>query len=127
MFHYLNEEKTIAYASSLLLQNFAETYLYHCVLVLDLKNKSSSYKIIHNDYIYDEIYIKNNNIFYKGTPTKLYKLDLPSNGKLRINPMNNEQYFYNKTVFNIKAKYPNLNIAHNKLLSNSTVQKNKTK
>jgi DNA repair exonuclease SbcCD ATPase subunit len=125
-YQYLNEEKTMAYASSLISQNFAEIDLYHGVLVWDLKNKSSSYKIIHNDYRYDELDIKNNNIFYKGTPTKLDKLDLPSNGKLRINTMNNEQDFYNKTVFNIKAKYPNLNIVHNKLLSNSTVHKNKT-
>jgi len=126
-YQYLNEEKTMAYASSLISQNFAETDLYHGVLVWDLKNKSSSYKIIDNDYRYDEIDIKNNNIFYKGTPTKLDKLELPLNGKLRINTMNNEQDFYNKTVFNIKAKYPNLNIVHNKLLSNSTVQQNKTK
>jgi len=125
-YQYLNEEKTMAYASSLISQNFAETDLYHGVLVWDLKNKSSSYKIIHNDYRYDELDIKNNNIFYKGTPTKLDKLELPLNGKLRINTMNNEQDFYNKTVYNIKAKYPNLNIIHNKLLSNLTVHKNKT-
>jgi len=113
-YQYLNEEKTIAYASSLISQNFAETDLYHGVLVWDLKNKCSllgkskafpnkvagekqrfspcsSYKIIHNDYRYDEIDIKNNNIFYKDTLTKLDKLELPSHGKLRINTMNNEQ------------------------------------
>ena len=123
-FQYLNKEKTIAYASSLISQNFAETDLFHGVLVWDLENKNSSYKIIHNDYRYDEIDIKNNDIFYKGTSINLDKLDLPTNGKLRINTINSEQEFYNKTVFNIKSKYPNLNIVHNKLLSISTVQKN---
>ena len=130
-YQYLNEEKTIAYASSLISQNFAETDLYHGVLVWDLKNKSSSYEIIHNDYRYDEIDIENNHIFYKASSIKLDELwqnhVLPSHGKLRINTINNDQDFYNKTVFNIKTKYPNLNIVHNKLLSNSKIHNNKTK
>lgn len=126
-YQYLNEEKTMAYASSLISQNFSETDLYHGVLVWDLKNKSSSYKIIHNDYRYDEIDIKNNNIFYKGTPAKLNKIELPSNGKLRINSLNSDINLYNKTTFDIKNKYPNLNIVHNKLLSNNLSSENQIK
>lgn len=125
-YQYLNEEKTIAYASSLISQNFSETDLYHGVLVWDLKNKSSSYKIIHNDYRYEELDIKNNKILYQNKQTTVENLELSPNGKLRINIMNTEQDFYNKTVFNIKAKYPNINIVHNKILSKTQQQIDKT-
>jgi DNA repair exonuclease SbcCD ATPase subunit len=124
---YLNENKTIAYASSLISQNFAETDNNHGVLVWNLKNKESFYKPIHNDYRYDEIDIKHNKIFYKGKLIQNEELELPLYGKLRINTINCDQDFYNKTIFNIKSKYPNLNIVHNKLLSKTGTQQNKIK
>lgn len=124
---YLNEEKTMAYASSLISQNFSETDLYHGVLVWDLKNKSSSYKIIHNDYRYDELDIKNNKIIYKNQITSFENLELPINGKLKINSLNSDIDVYNKTVFDIKKAYPNLSIVHNKLLTSSLSAQNKIK
>jgi hypothetical protein len=124
---YLNEQKTIAYASSLISQNFSETDLYHGVLVWDLKNKSSFYKIIENNYRYDEIELDNNEIFYKGELTKVENLELPLYGKLRINTINSDQDIYNKTYFNIKTRYPELNIVHNKLLTTSKIQESNRK
>lgn len=126
-YQYLNEEKTIAYASSLISQNFSETDLYHGVLVWDLKNKSSSYKIIHNDYRYDEITIKDNKLMYNNKITPFENLKLPLNGKLKINSLSSNINFYNKTVFDIKSTYPNLNIVHNKLLTHNSPIENKTK
>ena len=48
-FQYLNDEKTMAYASSLISQNFSETDINHGVLVWDLDTKESVYNIIHNE------------------------------------------------------------------------------
>ena len=51
-FQYLNEEKTIAYSSSLISQGFSEADEYHGYLRWDLINKTSSYQIVENDYRY---------------------------------------------------------------------------
>lgn len=59
-YQYLNENKTIAYASSLISQNFAETDPYHGYLFWDLKNKSSHYEIIKNDYCYKKCFLNEN-------------------------------------------------------------------
>jgi energy-coupling factor transporter ATP-binding protein EcfA2 len=59
-YQYLNESKTIAYASSLISQNFAETDPYHGYLFWDLKNKSSHYEIIKNDYCYKKCFLNEN-------------------------------------------------------------------
>jgi len=51
-YQYLNENKTIGYASSLISQNFSETDEYHGYIYWDLKNSTSHYEIIKNDYRY---------------------------------------------------------------------------
>lgn len=126
-FQYLNEEKTMGYASSLISQNFSETDQYHGVLVWDLNTKKSFYKPIHNDYRYDELDIKNNKIIYKNKIISCDNLELPVNGKLKINSLNSDIDVYNKTVFDIKTAYPNLSIVHNKLLTTSLSLENETK
>lgn len=126
-FQYLNEEKTMAYASSLISQNFSETDSNHGVLVWDLNTKESVYKSIPNNYRYDEITIKDNKLMYNNKITPLENLKLPANGKLKINSLSSNIDFYNKTVFDIKSTYPNLNIVHNKLLTHNSPIENKTK
>ena len=59
-YQYLNENKTIAYASSLISQNFSETNIYHGYLFWDLKNKTSHYEIIKNDYCYKKCFLNEN-------------------------------------------------------------------
>lgn len=61
-FQYLNDEKTIAYASSLVSQNFSEYDLYHGYLLWDLKDKKSEFNFIKNDYQYKKAFL-NNEIF----------------------------------------------------------------
>ena len=114
-YQYLNDDKTIAYASSLISQNFSETDSYHGVLVWDLTTKESKYKIIENEYRYDEIDIKNNIIFYKNKKIKFKNLGLPTKGKIRVNSVDCDLECYNKIIFDIKEKYPDINIVHNKL------------
>ena len=126
-FQYLNEEKTMAYASSLISQNFSETDSNHGVLVWDLNTKESVYKPIPNDYRYDEITIKDNKLMHNNKNISFENLKLPANGKLKINSLSSNIDFYNKTVFDIKSTYPNLSIVHNKLLTHNSPLENKTK
>ena len=126
-FQYLNEEETMAYASSLISQNFSETDSNHGVLVWDLNTKESVYKPIPNDYRYDEITIKDNKLMHNNKNISFENLKLPANGKLKINSLSSNIDFYNKTVFDIKSTYPNLSIVHNKLLTHNSPLENKTK
>lgn len=59
-FQYLNDEKTIAYASSLISQNFTETDTNHGFIFWDIENKTSSYVSIPNDYHHKICFIENN-------------------------------------------------------------------
>jgi DNA repair exonuclease SbcCD nuclease subunit len=121
-YQYLNEDKTIAYASSLISQNFSETDKYHGVLVWNLIDKTSEYKIIHNDYQFSELVIKENNIFYHDEKVNINKLVLPTYSKLRITHTDCDQDFYNNIVNVIALKNPFVNIVHNKLISNNTIK-----
>lgn len=51
-FQYLNEEKTIAYASSLIQQNYGENLENHGYIVWNLKTKKSKFMPIQNEYGY---------------------------------------------------------------------------
>ena len=109
-YQYLNAEKTIGYASSLISQNFSETDPYHGYLHWDLKNKCSRYEIIENDYHHkicnldckiltldDEKY----NITDDNDLNRLKKY-MPKKGKVKIiieNDENNELYKYLKNQY----------------------------
>lgn len=114
---YLNDDKTIAYASSLISQNFSETDNNHGVLVWDLKTKKSFYKIIENDFKYDEIMINNNNIYYKNNLVSINDLNLVSRCRLRINTNDNDTKNYRSIIKSIQNKYPLISIKHNKLIN----------
>lgn len=120
-YQYLNDDKTIAYASSLISQNFSETDKYHGVLVWNLIDKTSEYKIITNDYQFSELEIKDNDIFYHGDKIKINKLFLPKYSKLRITHTNCEPEIYNGIVDSIKVQNPFVTIVHNKIINNKTV------
>jgi DNA repair exonuclease SbcCD ATPase subunit len=54
---YLNAEKTIAYCSSLIQQNYGETYDNHGFLLWDLINKTSSFYHLDNEYGFHTLHI----------------------------------------------------------------------
>jgi DNA repair exonuclease SbcCD ATPase subunit/DNA repair exonuclease SbcCD nuclease subunit len=105
-YQYLNEENTIAYASSLISQNYSETDIYHGFLLWNIENKSSKYYIIKNDWHYKRCYLKENKIY---VDDKIYdinndldnlKNDLPKKGRIQIYFKNHEhdkvKYIKNK-------------------------------
>ena len=54
-FQYLNKEKTIAYSSSMISQNFGETDNNHGYLEWNLLEKSSKFHILYNRYAFNKI------------------------------------------------------------------------
>jgi DNA repair exonuclease SbcCD ATPase subunit len=113
-YQYLNETQTIAYSSSLISQNFSEIDNYHGVLVWDLKNKISEYKILENPYRYIEIKIMNEIIYYDNKKVKLENLSLPEKAKLKLKIINSNVNTVNKLKKFVKNKYPNIEIKHEK-------------
>lgn len=113
-YQYLEENNKIAYASSLISQNFSETDNYHGVLVWDLKNKNSNYKILDNPYRHVEIKINNNKIYYDNKKIKLEELDIPNKSKVRFKIINSSINVINNVKNYIKKKYPNVEIKHEK-------------
>jgi DNA repair exonuclease SbcCD ATPase subunit len=65
---FLNNEKTIAYAGSLIQQNHSES-LKHGILIWDLKTGTSIFKEIENDLCYYTLEVDNG--VYNPIPTKL--------------------------------------------------------
>jgi len=60
-FSYLNKEKTIAYSSSLIQQNFGETINYHGMIKWILETKKGEFIEVPNDYIFKVHTIKDIN------------------------------------------------------------------
>lgn len=86
-FQYLDDEKRIAYASSLISQNFTETDTNHGFLFWDIENESSEYYSIKNDYHHKICYIDgkiltvmlNNNL---NQPNERREIDLSNENEI---------------------------------------------
>jgi DNA repair exonuclease SbcCD ATPase subunit len=131
-YQYLNEEKTIAYASSLISQNYSETDIYHGFLLWNIENKSSKYYIIENDLHYKRCYLKDKKIY---VDDKIYDINneldslkyyLPKKGRIQIyfkNKENDEvKYIKNKikdVYWNEINEIDEINEKKNKLLNNN--------
>lgn len=87
-FQYMNTEKTIAYAGSLISQNFGETDEDHGVLVWSLADKTSSLVRLDNQYAYREYYISTDegSIVFRsfGQQYTLETVPLPLYGNVKI-------------------------------------------
>jgi hypothetical protein len=94
---YLNDQKTMAYASSLCSQNFSETDDEHGVLVWDLhyetpKRVSSFYHPIVNEYAHREYRVEDSHPWLSGDEAHAPRL--PRNGRVRV-----EDHTTNRTDF----------------------------
>jgi DNA repair exonuclease SbcCD ATPase subunit/predicted MPP superfamily phosphohydrolase len=110
-FQYLNNNKTIAYASSLISQNFAETDDHHGVLVWDLVNKTSAYKIIDNPYRYMKLDIIGGNMIYNNININyndIHLFEFPTHAKIRLNVIETPKEICEKIKKIIRKKYPHI-------------------
>ncbi len=110
-FQYLDNKNSgfrIAYASSLISQNFAETDDYHGVLVWDLVNKTSHYKIIDNPYRYMKVDIIGGTMIYNDNTIDYGTMIFPDHAKIRLNIIETPRDVCEKIKKVIRKKYPHI-------------------
>jgi DNA repair exonuclease SbcCD ATPase subunit len=110
-FQYLdnnNSGSRIAYASSLISQNFAETDDYHGVLVWDLVNKKSHYQIIDNPYRYMKVDIIGGTMIYNDNSIDYGTMIFPDHAKIRLNIIETPKDVCEKIKKVIRKKHPHI-------------------
>lgn len=83
---YLDKQKRIAYAGSMIAQNFGETDPDHGVLKWDVETGASSLIVLDNPYRYCEAHLKNsdNTVLMDGKTYPLDHVPFPEKGRLKI-------------------------------------------
>ena len=94
---FLNKEKTICYAGSLIQQNFGEAYENHGYIIWDVKTKSYEEFNIKNEYGYYTIHIKDGIINQDLS-------DIPKYPRLRFKIVNTTQAQIKEVVKEIRKK-----------------------
>ena len=120
---YLNEDKTIAYAGSLIQQSHGETIDNHGVLIWDFVNKDSSYHHINNDDGFITLSITSSNtdnikcihllnkeenddtIYQEDVEEHCKKCDLPKNIYLRLMLNDTPNSFNQKFISKLKINH----------------------
>ncbi len=95
----------IAYSSSLISQNFAELDKFHGVLIWDLENKTTEYKIIDNPYRHMGAILIDNKVIIDEEEININEYVFPSHAKLRLNIHDSNYSLVKKTI---KKRYPNI-------------------
>ncbi len=115
-FQYLNYEKTIAYASSLVSQNFVETDNNHGFLYWDIETKESTYYPIHNPYHHKKIFVNEKTIEYDGEyypfepsfqQSTLDSIVLPEKAHVKV-IYYGKQHMNTPLIKKWKSNYPNV-------------------
>jgi len=97
-FQYLNSDKTIAYASSLIQQNFGETLDFHGLMIWDINTKESKFVEIENDYGYVTLEVSNGII--TSYPTKF-----PKKPRIKLKIQNTTSSQIKTIIADLKSKY----------------------
>ncbi len=115
---YLDQDKTIAYAGSLVQQNHGEA-LGHGLMVWDLKTKKSEFVEIVNDYGYYTYEIDNGKIINPNSK-------IPKKPRLRLKVKDTDSGTLKQIIADIKSKYKVQDISIQKINAlNTTDAKNK--
>ena len=91
---YLNNSKTIAYAGSLVCQNWGEHPTNHGYIIWDVKKRKPEYRIIENDYAYVTLEINDGKI--------VNKIPMPKYPRLRIKVCKTEESQLKKILTEIR-------------------------
>lgn len=126
---YLNENKTIAYASSLISQNYEEISDDHGYIKWDILEKSGEYKRVKNNYQYRVYYVIEgkiyiDNIGYDLNGEEEIKAYIPTYAKIKLKPYNTSTEQLYAIMDKLKQKYPNVEIT--KDMKNCKKELNKT-
>jgi DNA repair exonuclease SbcCD ATPase subunit len=100
---FLNKERTIAYCSSLIQQNFGEHPKDHGYIEWKIKNNkvNGTFVIVENDYAYVELFVENDEL------KEIDKNLIPKIPKFRISYKNSSMETIEKICLGLKKKYPN--------------------
>jgi DNA repair exonuclease SbcCD ATPase subunit len=110
---FLNADRTVAYAGSLIQQNHAEE-LTHGILVWDLESRSAEFVAIENDYGYYTFNVVNGNV--TNVP-----VSLPRKPRLRLKIYDTNSADVKSIIALLKHKYDVQEIAIQKVNTNNTV------
>ena len=114
---YLDDEKTIAYAGSLIQQNHGEA-LGHGIMVWDLDSKECEFVDIPNDYGYYTYQIENGKIL---NPSD----DIPKRPRLRLKVKDTDSATLKQLVAKIKSEYKVQDISIQKINALNTTDSKK--
>jgi len=114
-FQYMNTQKTIAYAGSLISQNFGETNLEHGILKWNLQDFSSQYHILSNPYAYKLMEFLPNNHFKMDKQLYPFEIEslrsvLPFFCNLKIKLPFDVSFKINDKIQYLKEQFPNIKI-----------------
>jgi DNA repair exonuclease SbcCD ATPase subunit/DNA repair exonuclease SbcCD nuclease subunit len=108
----LNDEGTIKYCGSTIMQNHAEAkYPQHGILVWDVDTKKSEFVPIHNDYGYVTIDVDNGKI--TNSPT------IPNKSRMRIRAKDTSQSQLKKILSELKSKTKVQEVSIQKVLADT--------
>jgi DNA repair exonuclease SbcCD ATPase subunit len=134
---YMNKEKTIAYAGSLIQQNYSETIDKHGFLVWDLKNKNSYFVEVENEYCFVKGYLRNNTLELLHTVENLkllnkkylnieiqYEKDMGLSIEKKLNELIENYNFVLQSYkpVEIQSEIINLNIENNEKINNTLIE-----
>jgi len=91
---YLNKKKTIAYAGSLVCQNWGEHPTQHGYIKWDIKNRKPEYRIIENDYAYVTLEVEDGKV--------VNDIPMPKYPRLRIKVCKTEETQLKKVLAEIR-------------------------
>jgi len=97
-FQYLNSDKTIAYASSLIQQNFGETLDFHGLMIWDVNTAQSKFIEVENDYGYVTLEVSNGII-------TTYPAKFPKKPRIKLKIQNTTSSQIKTIVADLKSKY----------------------
>lgn len=97
-FQYLDSNKTIAYASSLIQQNFGETLDFHGLMIWDVNTAQSKFIEVENDYGYVTLEVSN------GIITS-YPAKFPKKPRIKLKIQNTTSSQIKTIIADLKSKY----------------------
>ena len=112
---FLNKEKTVCYAGSLIQQNFGEAYENHGYIVWDVKTKTHKEYNIKNEYGYYTVHIQDGHIEQNLN-------DIPKYPRLRFKTINTTQAQIKEVVKEIRKKCKVQAVKHTCFLQNGKVK-----
>lgn len=122
-FQYLNKDKTMAYAGSLIQQSYGESLENHGILKWDLFKKTSKLIQIPNNYGYCIINVKKGKVINKN----IYEI-IPKNPKITLKLQDTSENQFQKIKENLEKKYNVIEIIkENKLSSTNNLLNSKDK